>query len=664
MVLGGSYLGESYLGTVPARGTGAQDSPIFEIAIQAALDETNYQYQDAPEFRVGLPVIPGDQWWGPAYEYPAFVIGLRALSGDAYGGLDDSPEIRIALAEAVSELQIAEHVLLVRERPPLRLAIDIAATNGATYRWALDENKPENRPRSLTFGSTMPGGFEHLETELPRQMGRDYEDLAEFSTITVRSPAGRVVWQGRLETAPRTSGDQMSITPGAVGWQAALDDDKSAREIYVDRQLGSWGAASSQRQIDYLATVVDLVGGATAVDAATGYPALGITFSGSWARSRAGEAWYDAKSIPLGSIYAAWKATSNAVAAGWGWGVALSDDDRANGVAFDNSTLVTSNPGSTTVSTATATRKFACAHVECRTVNTSQEGAEYTVWFTCLAVYGKHGLTKRGSNSYTDAMGLYASDIVAHAVGEWAPALNYTTGADGTIQPSTFVIPHASFPDATTVSAIVREVTKFELQDWAVWEGPTFFWHPRGTYGKQWRALVGPSGLSEQGPQVDRIWNSVVVEFSDVTGKARTVGPTGSGTNYIDANLEDTDPLNPVTVAGLTRRAMLKMGTSTLAGAVAVGEAFLAEQKVLSTAGEAHLVGFVTDSRGVVWPASYVRAGDEIAFTDSANPEYRRIVKASYDNGSKTCQISLDSPAEGLTALLERLNVVLVPLGF
>ena len=51
-----------------------------------------------------------------------------------------------------------------------------------------------------------------------------------------------MAWQGRLERAPRVSGDQMAVSPAAVGWQAHLEDDKSAVEIYVDRDLIALGA--------------------------------------------------------------------------------------------------------------------------------------------------------------------------------------------------------------------------------------------------------------------------------------------------------------------------------------------------------------------------------------------------------------------------------------
>jgi hypothetical protein len=57
------------------------------------------------------------------------------------------------------------------------------------------------------------------------------------------------------------------------------------------------------------------------------------------------------------------------------------------------------------------------------------------------------------------------------------------------------------------------------------------------------------------------------------------------------------------------------------------------------------------------------RAGDEIAFVDASDKSYRRIIRTEKDHDSRTVSFDLDAPPEGLAQLLERLGVVLVPLG-
>jgi hypothetical protein len=104
----------------------------------------------------------------------------------------------------------------------------------------------------------------------------------------------------------------------------------------------------------------------------------------------------------------------------------------------------------------------------------------------------------------------------------------------------------------------------------------------------------------------------------------------------------------------------LQVEVTTEAGAIEIGRRFLEETKLLDGSGQARIVGHVKDDRGVLHPYSRIRSGDYIAFDDAADPSYRRIVKTTKDDAAKTCTVDLDAPPEGLQALLERLNAVLV----
>jgi hypothetical protein len=209
-----------------------------------------------------------------------------------------------------------------------------------------------------------------------------------------------------------------------------------------------------------------------------------------------------------------------------------------------------------------------------------------------------------------------------------------------------------------------------------VWEGskyasngadsvPTFFFYPRGAVGKRWSARVGPAQLQENGPQVDQLWNGVVVSYTDMLGVVRTVGPPGSTANTTDSRLLDSDPANPCNqVPGLKRWTTLQMGTSTWDVAIIIGQIFLLQQKLLNTSGQAALTGHVLDEQGVYWPAWRVRAGDYISFTDAHDTRYRRIVRSEYSDSTYTNTISLDVPPDGLQELLDRLGVGMQAVGF
>lgn len=548
--------------------------------------------------------------------------------------------------------------LAVRERPPLRRFIEAEAPNGRRYRWAQDEPNPANAFSALRHSNAMPGGFESMDAVLPRKPGIEYSDLDRLSTLRVMKPGGGVVSETRLERAPRASGSQRSISPSAVGWQAHLEDNKAATLIGRDADLSRWQGPAVQRKINLLGSSIDVDDPATTPDATTGAPSVDTGFDGAWARAHRSEAWYDAGSLNrIGALYYAWKRNGSGVNnadANWDWLAFLSSDDVLSSSQSSGS-LRAAGPDAGTL-TATASYRFAMLHLAYAAA-AGADGQHYAVYWRPV-VYGDHGLPVQGTEPNA---GLLASDIEAYAIGKWAPRLNFIAGE--TILPSSFVIPHLALIDPTTAAEIIKQAIRFELRDWAVWENRTYYSNDRGARGRSWRARVAPAELSETGPQVDRLYESVVVQFSDVDGTAKTVGPPGSGADTEDSQLKDSDPENPANKLGITRRALLQMGTATAASAIQTGVAFLLAQKDLDTSGQAKIVGFVEDDRGVVHPYDDVRGGDSIVFTDAADPSPRRIVKADCDHKSATATIDLDSPPEGMAALLERLGVVLIPLG-
>jgi hypothetical protein len=508
----------------------------------------------------------------------------------------------------------------------------------------------------------MPGGFERCGFTLERDPRLIYPDLAELSTVTVQGAGGDVAWQGRLEKTPDTGGFQEQVSPEAVGYQAHLEDDNTAREIYVDRELSRWEGPTLRRQIEELSKGYTDEAPSIGVNP-NDTPAVVAQATGPWetAGKALVEAWYDAKGVQIGSIIFYWTRGLFVEAANehWHWLVIASSDD-IGGAVDTSGNLRAAGPSSGSLN-ASPGRLWALLQFY-YDIAGGTANVPYQVYWENLAVFGRHGLPGYAT---TDALlGLLASDVVAHALGRWAPKLTFTTGTEGTIQPSSFVIPQLAFLEPTTAAEILKQAIRFELQDWAVWENQAFYMNPRGGRGKEWRARVGPAQLQEAGPQVSRLWNGVIVQYTDVTGASRTVGPPGSGAEATSSQLIDEDPENPLNEIGIRKYAKLSMGTSTVAGATQVGAKFLTEQAELESSGQATIVGYVEDESGVLYPAWAIRAGDTIAFVDASDPSARRIVHASYEDASRSCQVQLDQPPDSLTAILERLSVAIQPLGF
>jgi hypothetical protein len=557
----------------------------------------------------------------------------------------------------------------VRDRPPLRESTEIVTPSGKRYRWASDEPQAENVPRDERWSDIMPGGFETLDQTLPRKPSIDYSDLERLSRITRYDASGNVIWQGRLERAPRVSGEQMAISPSAVGYQAHLEDDKSAKVIFVDRDMSGWGDASTQRRLNLELTdlAIDWSSAVSAGD--DGKPTIiqevtRLSSNGTQAREVA-ESWYSGQGCGIGSLFYDYS-SNGSTDSNWLTRAVLSDDSVGTNSNAGTDHDYAAGPIEATLTASGVTKRWALFQSQYTAIVTGD--GQFMVRWARPIVVGDHGLAQRGTEfwgtgpDYEDRTykGFYDGDVIGYTLSRWCPQLPYTNES---LVSDSFVIPQLAFKDPTTAGEIIKQATRFRLRDWAVWEGPLFWLHDRNARGTKWRARVGPTQLEETGPQVDRLWNSIIVQYQDVDGSTRTVGPTGSGVDTESAYLLDDDPENPANKAGIIRRDLLTMGVSTPKGAVEVGRRFLEQSKQLDSSGRARIVGHVQDDRGVWHPYSHVRAGDQIAFVDASDSGYRRIVKTDKSRSDRTCSIDLDAPPEGLQSLLERLGVVLVPLG-
>jgi hypothetical protein len=536
------------------------------------------------------------------------------------------------------------------ERPPLGLSYSIVSPDGRRYGWSEEDMDAANVPSDVTFGDSMPGGFDRLTLTLPRKSEVDYPDLDAFSTIQAIGAGGEVAGECLLEKVPRTSGDKIAIGPEAVGWQAHLAHNQFVRQVYVDRDLSNWVPMSVSAKITLEASTSTFPH-SVEPDVTSGQPELLTTIQTATSRAAASDAWYVAPSA-LTQVYYDFLPFANTSSGDANITVRI---DGADDAGVTNVAAITGNLRAASGAAYVTLTKKAVRLLFFYGVLLSTDGLQVGWRWRKLAVYGT-SLTKRGG---TDPQGLFASDIINHAVTTFAPLLEI-----GEITTTSFVIPHASYTEPTSAADIIKDVNRVHLYDWAVWEGKRFYYHPRNYRGRKWVARVGPAKLESTGQDANRIWNSVVVQYQDVDGSTRTVGPPGSGATVESASLVDLDSENPATKLGITKRALLtSLGTSTSAVATEVGIRFLAETKQLDRSGKADLRGYVTDENGVDRPYWEVRAGDQIRFVDAADTSYRRIIRTSKSVSDSSVSIDLDAPAEGLDALLERLAVVLIPLG-
>jgi hypothetical protein len=610
-----------------------------------------------------------------------------------------------------------KEVRLVREMPPTRQVITIATPRGYRYRWASDESVGENIPSGVRNSSTAPGGFEQFDAVLSRNPNITYSDLEPMATITAEGVDGSLIGEYRLEATPDTSGDQMSISPSAVGWQAALNDADAQSLIVIDRDLSHWANQDSQQR------QADLRNGATAWPPSAGRsyaitggfdPAVGVlatlsatasqpvqdaaaTVASPWSLW---ESIYDGGSgTVIGKIKFNYR-TYGAFGPGWVLNVLLWNTtwQRHDG-SWSGAVGLSSTAGAAGEVDAPSTdrgwRRAVLQLYYPGVLAVVNNPPDIVADITTLRVIGPHGLQpydnhdSAGNPIWTNANplveGYLASDIVKYVVQNFVPMLSCD---DSTIQKSSFIVPQA-FYVGVKPGDMINDAIKFgePTPDWFVWGDRKLWLYERGTRGNHWRARTGPAKLTESGADITKLFNKVWVTYTDVSGYVITVGPPplpsdwcvpdrsygpGGDVDTLDTRLVDNEPDNPLNqLRDANGSRMIKQGVLTLASPVGnpddaarIGHDFLLEAKQLSSAGQATITGCITDARtGNLAPYHQIRAGDDIEFVDAASTAPRRIQHADLDDSSRVATLALDSPPDTLQGLLERLGATLLPLG-
>lgn len=519
-----------------------------------------------------------------------------------------------------------------------RLSLVVTHADGTTSRWAGDEVNGENVTTSLGFGTAITGGHTVCTTELLRSL-QPRRDEALFDDVQVIAAGGEVVWQGRMQQLPR---DASSIKPAAVGYSAALKDDGSFREIYVDQDLGRWNEPPVDHKVALLTSgsptypqngsVGVAAGGLVMVQGPldnTSGTVLGVT-----------EAWYDAAGVQIARLdYAAASYYKDGTALISGWHVEAGLGAGTTLGFTDLGTNVYAN-GSGTL-TATAARNTAQLRMYYNGTVAAQ--GPWTATWTTLRVYGNHGLTVQADG------GIIGSDIIADVVARTAPGLT-TTG----ITPSAFSIPQAAFLDATTADQVIATINAYHGWEWGCW-GRDFYWRPPAQ-DVVWNARLDEGAApSLEGDTADDVLTGVMVTYQLGDGTRRTAGPTGSTADVTSALLEASG--NPASDHGIRRIATLPLSNPTTDdGAVVIGAAYLAEQNLAARAGTITVTGSCQREGSARFPVSKIKAGDYVRLADRVDDPPRRIISTSYDHSTRTVTLEVGSKVVRVDALLARLD--------
>jgi hypothetical protein len=566
---------------------------------------------------------------------PGPTVYQRSVTISGTGTIDAQPEGGIVVA--------------LRARLPLDLFAEVTTHDGTRYRW--DANQaPGSRLRNFSFRTKIGEGFADANGQLARRIDLDYPDLGLINTVTLTGADGSVAYEGRLAAMPRDLSDTHSIGVTLTGWMAHAKDKKFS-EIYRDATLGRWGNASRARIAGTLALTPAYVHSdwstSATVDPSATVPSIlqqtGRMVASASQRSVA-ESWYDAgPELAIGSLYYE-LFTTIGTDASWTTQATLSTDDIGTSTDAGTNHNGAVGPTAATLTATTATKRYAL--LQSFYGGTFTGDGEWAAFWRSPAVYGTHGLTKRGTEPNA---GFYASDVMRDIVSRWCPQLD-TSG----IEDTSYVIGQLAFHDRTFPFDAFLELNKYHLWHLGVWENKRLDFRPYDLTDYDWEIRTDDPGttFSPQGPSTDTLFNGITVQYQDIL-----TGTTNVLTPDTNPELADTSSTNPWNQHGVDHWDEITLTTpDTEAGAAYLGVAALADRNTPKTPGTITVRGYIRDRAGNDQPAWKPRAGDTISITNFPNDSPRLIVETDYNDEDKSLRIAVDRPFALLEAYVDRVN--------
>lgn len=476
-----------------------------------------------------------------------------------------------------------------RDQFPLRLLI-----NGEDLTFETGEG--------FTFSNTDPGGYESSSYPIPKDM----PNLLRGDKVRLECGL-QTAFEGRVKEIDRSLGSKTLIQ--CQGNRAILKENNLA-EVFVDRDLTKWGEASRVRQINELALGRSILGPSVAPDPTSSLPAIVTGMPGPLTPiNPLAEAWYDAgPENKIASIYYDYQPGANAQDGGVNWHDLVFLMTDSTGLSGESSANVNGTGTTGTFTGASALRYALLQHYYNGTGGAAN--ILFNAYWRNIAVFGNHGLPKRGSAP----QGFYPSDIAGFAASK-CPGVQA-----GVIETASgLIVPHASYRTAVPIDQIINDMAVFAGWHWGVWESLTYLVGsqvPRVDFraGPQsgeptawaWRKECEELDIRED---IENMYTSAVVSYSEPSGEEGTVT-----VSLANPALEKV---------GLERQANLSFGIGTKESAEAWGLIqlpILADQARMS--GSATITEPIHEMNGTAKPAWMLRSGlDRLRIPDLPCPD-------------------------------------------
>lgn len=555
-------------------------------------------------------------------------------------------------------------------RQPTRCAVQVYPPGSDTITIGPDELEAEDIPVAITWATELPGGFGPADITMPLPPGiPSPKTWLNGGTRIFDADTDTTYHEGRIVNV---SSDTASATVSLSieGWSKHLYDDNTAAEIFIDRDLSGWGNQSLEREAVGIASETFRW---TAMDTNIGFSDAGSTntygiyhilkehLAGTVSNA---ETWYYGNNIDIETVTYDFVAPHPGGTEGLANFCAVAEDDKNTGSVSGTNHVAT--PASNQSVPNTAAGKKYCYYRTFFNGATTGRFADDMYGMKNLAVHGRHSLTKQGNTAA--GYGYLVSDMTVYVMTKWAPLLSYSTGPEGSIESTSFPVPHSVFNEDTTAAAMIEAWVLFggandEPLQWGVYEAKRFFMREPRSFGRTWRVRQDQTAeSSDQGFDSSQRINGVKVIYDRGDGHMRSIGPIGSRSTTETVDLEDKNPSNPANADGARHWLVYQAGVMNEEQAKLVAGLVLTQTGSERWKGTITVEGWVMDSSSVIWPAAMMRSGDWaiVEDDDSGDTAPRSVRNTSYDVSSKINSCSVGAPPDELSVLLAQAGISLV----
>ncbi len=534
-----------------------------------------------------------------------------------------------------------------RDKPPLALGVEVETPNG-NFRLDPDDPDPSNRPSGLSFSTQRGDGFGPAACTLSRKIFKDYPDINLLDTWRFIGQQGDVAYEGKLHSTPRTNDPAQQIGISLVGWMTYLGNRKIS-PLYIGSRLGGWIDPSNQRKADRLIASYKWAAAVSAGWQGSGEnpPGISLDFT-SWTPvsgyGSTGESWFYAGGENIGRLLYHFHRVTGSSSSSWLTRAAFCTTDTGGDTQVGTDHDATTNSSEYETLTAEEDKYKYVLLEDSYPSGASGTFTSYHTW-EYPKVIGNQGLELGGA---WPEVGFKLTDIVQSMLATYYPKIEWAG------EENSFIVEQATWHDSPANGfEIMQSLNNLVLWETSVWEDRKLHFHPADLTRYDWQIRTDDPGVSVvfEGDSIENFANGCSVSYTDFAGIRRQLWPSAH------EELRDESENNPANIHGEELWTDCEVPTPcSEAEALQYGRTYLAEFNRPKRPGTFRISGGYIKDRAGNWQQGWkVRSSQTIGVFDNVDEtEPRLIFATSWDQNSKTLEVTVDAPPKYLDAIVAR----------